>query len=932
MLKASFPKEWIEKATPYLTNPDLTFFSLEEVLKNHPKPESLIEYLNERRFILLTRILDYSSCLRKFLIRHPTAFEENIPGLWYRFKNKETYLKELKKFSDRFKDISELLAFYRHYELLRVFAKELLGTATLEEILAEYSALADALVEYAYREAFKKITNRYGEPITSSGNTAGGLILGLGKLGSEELNYYSDIDLIFLHETDEGKAGTLSLPQFFEKVFKETVQILTKITPEGKPYEVDLDLRPFGKSGPITMSLRSAELYYESYGRTWERFALLRARFVAGKEQLYDWFWKEVQLPFVYKQPTDPKVIEEIRLMKKKLEALHKKKLLTQYNVKTGKGGIREVEFTVQALQILLGKDSPFLRERNTFRAIWKLHQKGIFSDEEAYELEKAYTFLRRLEHRLQLKDCVQTQNLKKEHIPFLTKSLDINSETQFWSLFNRYTERVHEIFENLLPEKKEEKLSPIAEAIVTQNTEPLLEKFPHVSPWLVERLVITLNAVWEGREGIYLSEREKENFLQWVDYIVNSILSSPLPDVTLTNFIKFLQNPTGRKLLFLQPSEKLYQTLFRIFSVSSYLTNKIYVSPDLVEDILTLYKDYPTKEEIERDLSEFKKAKNLPYINLIRRFEASWTIRIALIFIADQNKEENILKLFRSLTDLTEVVINDIWKELKLEEIPLALFALGKFGSGELTLASDLDLVFAFKDLESKTRFAEKPKEFVRFITTHTSEGYLYKVDFRLRPMGTKGELAPTLDYFKEYFEKHARTWERLAWLRSRPVAGDSAVIEELNHLVEKFLFEKPLTEKEEKEIYQMRLKLQQNSKDGIGKYDLKMGYGGLMDIEFLVQYLLLKEGKKIENTYGALKELSKKYPLLKELEKPYLFLRLLETANRIVKPSGGSVINKKDLPQIGAFLNRNPEEVEEEIVKTRKVVRDIFLEFLGV
>ncbi len=925
------PKEWIEKAKEQTFNWNTVEHSLEEILKNHPQPQRLIEYLNPRRFILLSKILDQSSCLRQFLIRHPTAFEENIPGLWYKFKNKTTYLKELKKFSERFSDTSELLAFYRHYELLRIFSKELLGTATLEEILAEYSALADALVEYAYQTALLSNIKKYGEPITATGEIAGGLILGLGKLGSEELNYYSDIDLVFFHETDEGKAGTLGINQFFEKVFKDTVQILSKITKEGKPYTVDLDLRPFGKSGPITMSLRSAELYYESYGRTWERFALLRARPVAGKLELYNFFWNEIQLPFVYKQPADPKVIEEIRLMKKKMEALQKKKTLGQINLKTAKGGIREVEFTVQALQILLGKDSPFLRERNTFRAIWKLHQKGIFSDEEAYALEKAYTFLRQLEHRIQLKECLQTQNLKKSDAPYLTKALGFKNEEQFWKTFNLHTSKVHEIFENLLPEKKEGKLSPVAEAILTGDYEKLLSVYPNLKEWLAEKIVITLNAVWEGRENIQLSEREKENFLKWVDYIVEKIATSPIPEITLTNLVKFLQNPTGRKLFFLQPSERLYSTLFKIFSVSAYITNKIYISPDLVEDILTLYKNYPTKEEIEKDLQEFKKTKNLPYMNLIRRFETSWTIRIALIFITDPEKEKNILRLFKSLTDLTEVVINDVWKELKMDEIPLSLFALGKFGSQELTFASDLDLVFAFHDGESKQKYSDKPLEFIRFLTTHTPEGYLYKVDFRLRPMGTKGELAPTLDFYKEYFQKFARTWERLAWLRSRFIVGDTSTAEELNKELQKFLFEKPFTDKEVKEMIDIRMKLQAQSKERSGKYNLKTGFGGLVDIEFLVQILLLKEKEKIENTYEALEYLSKKYPSLEELKKHYKFLRLLETSARLVKPSGSSLINKEDLKKIAAFLNRNAEELEEELKKVRKEVREVFLDFLA-
>ena len=930
MLLQRLPKEWLELAKEQTYNWDLVNFSLEEILKNHPHPESLIDYLNPRRFVLLAKILDQSSCLRKFLIKHPTAFEENLPGLWYRFKNKETYLRELEKFKDRFGDVSELLAFYRHYELLRIFSKELLGTATLEEILAEYSHLADALVEYAYREAYKKFSNIYGEPVAPSGERIGGLVLGLGKLGSEELNYYSDIDLIFLHERDDGKAGSLSAVGFYEKVFKETVSLLTKITPEGKPYEVDLDLRPFGKSGPITMSLVSAETYYESYGRTWERFALLRARPVAGDQRLYEWFWENVQLPFVYKQPADPKVIEEIRLMKKKLELLTKKRTLTQINIKTGRGGIRELEFTVQALQILLGKESPFLRERNTFRAIWKLHQKGVFSDEEAYNLEKAYIFLRKLEHRLQLKDCIQTQNLKKSDVPFLAKALGLKDENHFWEVFNKHTAVVHTAFENLLPERKE-KLSPVAEAIISASPERLEKLYPSVSPWVIERVVLTLNAIWEGGENIHLTEKERENFLNWVDYLVEKILRSPLPETTLSNMVKFLQNPTGRKLFFLQPSEELYETLFRIFSVSSYLTNKIYVSPDLVEDILTLYKDYPTKEEIKKDLEEFKKTKNLPYADLIRRFEKSWTVRIALLFISDPNKEEHILRLFRAYTDLTEVVIEDIWKELGFSDIPLALFALGKFGSGELTLASDLDLVLAFKDLESKTRFAQKAQQFVRFLTAHTPEGYLYKVDFRLRPFGTKGELAPALEFFEEYFKKHARTWEKLAWVRSRFIVGDREVGEKLEKLVEEFLFGKPLTEEDREEVYRMRMQLQSVAKEGRGKYDLKLGPGGLVDIEFLVQYLLLKTGKKIENTYEALGELSKEYKQLEELKGHYKFLRLLETVNRLIKPSGGSVVTENDLPKIGALLNRSPEEIEEELSKRRKIVRETFLEFLG-
>jgi len=245
---------------------------------------------------------------------------------------------------------------------------------------------------------------------------------------------------------------------------------MTLQTPEGKPFEVDLDLRPFGRTGPISMSIRSAELYYESYGRIWERFALVRARPVAGDPFLGKRFMKEVATPFVYAS-ADYRLVEEIKMMKQRIAAEARKRLTKGFDVKRGEGGIREVEFTVQSLIILLGSRNTFLRERNTFRGIWKLSQKGIFSDEEALFLERAYAFLRELEHRIQLRSCIQTHTLTDQEIPFIARAMDYASAGDFLRDLELYRRGVKEIFEGLVPEKRREELLPVQVALITRRS-----------------------------------------------------------------------------------------------------------------------------------------------------------------------------------------------------------------------------------------------------------------------------------------------------------------------------------------------------------------------------------------------------------------------------------------------------------------------------
>jgi glutamate-ammonia-ligase adenylyltransferase len=923
------PSQWFSSAQRYLTNPKKAEESFRELLEKHPEPKSLLDYLNERRFILLLRLLDHSECMRKFLINHPTDFQNVIPGLWYVSKRKEDYLRELEELvspHSEDKKFSEKLAYYRHRELMRLLSKEFLGTAKLEDILREYSELPDALLELTYRRSLSEAIDLYGEPLEEDQKPATACIIGLGKLGSYELNYYSDIDVMFIHSSDKGRAGKLTLNEFFSKVFQKVVSLMTSITPEGKPYEVDLDLRPFGKSGPISMSLRSAELYYESYGRMWERFALLRARYSAGDPELYRAFEREVKEPFVFRKSIDYRVLEEIRLIKAQINAQAKKGLLNKINVKTGEGGIREVEFMVQAMVLLFGGKFPFLRESNTIRALWKLHQKGIFSMEEVEFLESAYVFLRKLEHRIQMKNCTQNHAFSPQEVPLLAKLMDMDVE-EFQRRFQEYTKRISQMFYNMLPAQEEKELDPLMAYLLEGDQESgkeLLASLGFKNP--TRAFNILLNYV-QGSLGVSLSSEERRQFYELLPQMVKMMASTPDPDETLNNFDKFFSNPTGRRVILSSSKEDFRTRLCKVFSLSSYLSTLISRNPDLVEDVLTLYQDYPDQSRLEEEFEKYRERLPLSPENLFRRFKTVWEVRNALVYLVKQeDRYTKLEKFFLSLSELADFLMKKLWQFSD----GVCLYALGKYGSQELTIGSDLDLVFVARSPSFEE--VKLAQQMIKFITLHTSEGYLYKLDFRLRPMGSKGELLPSIDFYRDYFEKNARTWERIAWTRARFIVGDTALRDEFEGVIENFLFSKPITEREIREIRDMRFALESNAKKDKELIDIKFGKGGLIDGEFLIQLYILREKLREPSMIRAYRVLAQKYSLLKEAFEIYMFLRLVETRHRLSKEHGGSVLNKKDRERVASSLNMSFEDFEDKLRESLKRMREIFLEVFEV
>jgi glutamate-ammonia-ligase adenylyltransferase len=482
-------------------------------------------------------------------------------------------------------------------------------------------------------------------------------------------------------------------------------------------------------------------------------------------------------------------------------------------------------------------------------------------------------------------------------------------------------------MFYNMLPTQEEKELDPIMVYLLEGDQESgkeLLASLGFKNP--TRAFNILLNYV-QGSLGVSLSSEERRQFYELLPQMVKMMASTPDPDETLNNFDKFFSNPTGRRVILSSSKEDFRTRLCKVFSLSSYLSTLISRNPDLVEDVLTLYQDYPDQNRLEEEFEKCRERLSLSPENLFRRFKTVWEVRNALVYLVKQeDRYTKLEKFFLSLSELADFLMKKLWQFSD----GVCLYALGKYGSQELTIGSDLDLVFVARSPSFEE--VKLAQQMIRFITLHTSEGYLYKLDFRLRPMGSKGELLPSIDFYRDYFEKNARTWERIAWTRARFIVGDTALRDEFEEVIENFLFSKPITEREIREIRDMRFTLESNAKKDKELIDIKFGKGGLIDGEFLIQLYTLREKLREPSMIRAYRILAQKHSLLKEAFEIYMFLRLVETRHRLSKEHGGSVLNKKDRERVASSINMSFEDFEDKLRESLKRMREIFLEVFEV
>jgi glutamate-ammonia-ligase adenylyltransferase len=958
----------LSRYLPRCPDPDMGLNNFERFLASPSAVEELLTMPEgrSRTLEILLQLLSTSHYFSDLLTAHP----DYLPMLRIplrRSPNREELISQLQAEVDAcFEDSSILRCFraFRQKQILRIGANDIIRDRPLEEITLDISQVADAALEVALTLALRQVSQRFGKPTTDEG-PGRCCILAFGKLGGEELNYSSDIDLMMIYNREGSTQGRLciSLDEFYARVMTEVVRLLTT---HPQAYRVDLRLRPEGERGPLARSLASTLSYYDTLGRTWERQALIKLRPVAGDLDLGREFLHRIE-PYVYRKYLSFAEINEIKAIKRRIERKTRLAGENDVEVKTGHGGIRDVEFTIQFLQLLNGGDLPEVRQRNTIHAIHALEDAKCLTQEESQVLESTYRFLRKVEHRLQLMFDLQTHRLPDQpeelarlarrmgyqprssvllspdpgsgrsdaNGPDLPAVIGIVTDTgdplpAFLADYREKTRANREILDHLLCDafRGDTQVEPEADLILAPDPDP--ETVRQVLGRYRFRDVEAAfhNLMLLSQESVpFLPARRCRQFLASIaPGLLQALSETPDPDLALTNLEKVTASLGAKGVLwelfsFNPPSLRLYVDLC---AWSQFLSELLIKNPGMIDELIdTLVLNRPrTLDELRNELRDLCHGAEDPD-PILHSFREKELLRIG---VYDMLGKDQLRSTLQALTDLAEVILAAIaereWTGLTqrygipvLQEGPRAgqacrwiLLGLGKFGGREMTYNSDLDLILVYEgdgrtsgecsrltstaDVQSTDHFHFFSQLAQRIINTSSRlgpRGRLYQIDMRLRPTGRSGSLVtPLTEFLRYYREGPAQLWERQALTRARVVYGDPDFGQEFLRVVWQEICAPAWLSEYTDEFLSMRRRLEASRSER----DLKRGLGGVVDIEFLVQFLQLKyasryPGLRATNVWDAL-EAAHRAGLLSdaeyhELRSNYEFLRRVESHLRI-------------------------------------------------
>jgi glutamine synthetase adenylyltransferase len=796
----------------------------------------------------LLSIFGNSRVLAGKLAAHPEwAYEFTADPLWDKPKNTGQIKSELDAATSgiELKDTASwqrALRNFKYRQMIRIVSKDLDGAAGVQDILTEWSGVADALIEKAYDVCVQNTAAHFGMPVwlSDSGTyeNCAGILMALGKLGGRELNMSSDVDLLCLYESDDGKteggpSGRITNHEFFTKVIFQLNSLLSTVTRDGFVFRCDYDLRPEGPKGPLVNSVLAAERYYETFGRDWERQMLIRARPVAGDIALGEAFIEYIS-PFVYRRSLSFSDLSHLREMKQKIET-QSLRFKNFEDIKLGQGGIRELEFIVQGFQQVFGGHIRDIRLPNTFETIRALARHDLIHPHGAKILSEAYEFMRRLENMLQINEDLQTHDLpvSENELASLGRKMgwrgesDGNIAKRLLSAWRNHAGAVHRLFNGLFNED-------------------------------YDRLELedAINANLATCE----SEEEKADSLSWFK----------------KEEVKRLARLDIDKKIGLQP-----------------LLKKLSLAAEVVIDT----------------------ALNLAGKTLQERF-------------GKPQHEDGLRSSF-------------------------AIVGMGRLGSREMDYGSDLDLCFIYSGegrtsgpaiITNQEYFTRLSQRIISLISLNTRYGRAYSIDSELRPSGNQGSLVTTLDSFTNYHLNNARVWERLALLKARAVSGDRAFLKTVNSCLASIRFESPVPDEFElkSEIVKLRKRFEEeaaNERDGV--YNLKIGFGGLADLESIYQFLQILNAKehpglRIQNGFEIIERLGRLQIIdgktHETMSNAYHFKRLLISNLRLFTSSAADILDFS-APYIEPLAKRigqdTPQELKNKIILSRNETRELWRKF---
>ncbi|HTU67281.1 MAG TPA: bifunctional [glutamate--ammonia ligase]-adenylyl-L-tyrosine phosphorylase/[glutamate--ammonia-ligase] adenylyltransferase [Steroidobacteraceae bacterium] len=780
------------------------------------------------------------------------------------------------------------LRLQRQREMVRIAFRDLAGWATVAETLADTSAFADVAVEAAVDFASRDLGRTWGEPRSVDGEIQPLIVIGMGKLGGGELNFSSDIDLIFVFPEKGETSGSRSIDNedFFTRLGRLVIRILNERTADGFVFRVDMRLRPFGDSGPLVVSGAFLDNYLQTHGRDWERYAWIKARAMTGREP-----WKAIQAesvrPFVYRRYLDFGVFESLREMKALIEKEVARRDLAEH-VKLGPGGIREIEFIVQAFQLIRAGQDRRLQTASLLTALPQLAGGKLLPARVAQELETAYLFLRRLENRLQMMADAQTHTIPadapaRERIAFAMGFA--NWETCAAEL-NLHRARVTRAFQEVMFARHE------AQDAELPGVNGIAEAWVRGAP--VEQFASALGArgfTAAAEAAALLDEFRQSTAVRRLDApgrarldvlvprLLSSIAGQDEPLAVLRRVLKVLEAIGSRSAYFalLNENATVRRKLVEVAGLGEFLAAQIASHPLLLDELLDESAGGlpPPRDVLEREVAARldHSAEEEPerQVEALRQFQRAAIFRVAM---ADLTGRIPLMRVSDYLTEIAEIIVEQAmrlgWRQITEQfgvphysdetgarhVVKICAVGYGKLGGNELGYASDLDLVFlhdsggvaaetdAAKPVDNQVFFIRYAQRVMHLLTMHSAAGRLYEVDVRLRPSGKGGMLITRLGAFVEYQEKEAWTWEHQALLHARAVAGDAslrAAFEQVRvEILRRFVRRDTLRVEVRSMRERMRKELSR-AKPGSGKFDIKQDAGGTGDIEFLAQYWAL-------------------------------------------------------------------------------------------
>ena len=775
----------------------------------------------------------------------------------------------------------------REREMVRIAWRDLAGSAGIAETLADTSAFADAAIDVALEHARQDLARHYGEPRSEAGESQPLVVIGMGKLGGGELNFSSDIDLIFVFPDKGVTAGPRRIDNedFFTRLGRLLIRILGERTAEGFVFRVDMRLRPFGDSGPLAVSAAFLDDYLQAHGRDWERYAWIKARALTGVDA-YSSIHAESVRPFVYRRYLDFGVFESLREMKALIEKEVARRDMAQH-VKLGPGGIREIEFIVQAFQLIRGGQDRRIQSPSLLSVLPQLAGGKLLPSGVAGELEAAYFFLRRLENRLQMLADQQTHTVPAD--PLTRERIAVSLGFRNWETcaaeLDLHRARVTRAFQEVIFSRTDAAsaeapgVNGIVEAWVRAVDAPAFAVALAGRGFRDAAAAAALLVEFRGAGALRrLDAPGRARLDNLVPRLVGAIaaLAPALQVDSLRRVLKVLEAIGTRSAYFalLNENAAVRRQLVELATLGEFLTAQIASHPLLLDELLDESAGglpLPRAQlvsEVTARLAHRDDEEPERQVEVLRQFQRAAIFRVAM---ADLTGRIPLMRVSDYLTEIAEIIVEQAmrlaWGQMTAQfgtpmtgagaarrPVNLCAVGYGKLGGNELGYASDLDLVFlhdsggelaetdAAKPVDNQVFFVRFAQRALHLLTMHSAAGRLYEVDVRLRPSGKGGMLITRIGAFAEYQEKEAWTWEHQALLHARAVAGDPALRGTFENLRVDLLCNHVRRDTLRKEVRDMRVRMRRElSRGKDGKFDIKQDEGGTADIEFLAQYWAL-------------------------------------------------------------------------------------------